>query len=38
MAGISPEQFETIAADAKANCPISKVLDTEITLTHSLNA
>ena len=25
-------KFEELAADAKANCPISKLLDTEITL------
>jgi osmotically inducible protein OsmC len=36
--GISPEQFEAIALDAKANCPVSKVLNAEVTLTHSLNA
>ena len=35
--GIDPVQFETIAADAKANCPVSKVLKAEITLTHRLN-
>eukprot|EP01037_Dinobryon_pediforme_P035243 gene35243-41552_t len=35
--GISPEQFETIALDAKENCPVSKVLNAEVTLTHSLN-
>ena len=35
--GISPEQFETIALDAKENCPVSKVLKAEVTLTHSLN-
>jgi len=28
---ISPEQFETAVADAKANCPISKLLNTNIT-------
>lgn len=38
VAGISPEQFETIALDAKQNCPVSKVLNAEVTLTHSLNA
>ena len=38
IADISPEQFEAIAAGAKANCPVSKVLNAEITLTHSLNA
>ena len=36
--GIDPAQFEEIAAGAKANCPVSKVLNAEITLTHSLNA
>lgn len=35
--GISTEQFEEIAGGAKANCPVSKVLNAEITLTHSLN-
>jgi len=29
--GISKEQFETAVADAKANCPISKLLNTNIT-------
>ncbi len=36
--GISAEEFERIAAEAKANCPVSKVLNAEITLNHSLNA
>ena len=36
--GIDGQQFERIAADAKANCPVSKVLNAEITLTHTLNA
>jgi len=36
--GIDPAQFEEIAAGAKVNCPVSKVLNAEITLTHSLNA
>ena len=35
--GIDPEDFARIAADAKANCPVSKVLNAEITLTHRLN-
>jgi osmotically inducible protein OsmC len=35
--GIAPEQFEEIAAGAKANCPVSKLLNAEITLTHRLN-
>ena len=37
IAGIDPAEFERIAADAKANCPVSKVLNAEITLTHTLN-
>jgi osmotically inducible protein OsmC len=36
--GIDSAQFDAIAADAKANCPVSKVLKAEITLTHRLNA
>ena len=35
--GIDPDQFASIAADAEKNCPISKVLNAEITLTHTLN-
>ena len=35
--GIDEDQFARIAADAKANCPVSKVLNAEITLTHTLN-
>ena len=34
--GISAEEFDRIAADAKANCPVSKVLNAEITLSHTL--
>ncbi|UZK64635.1 OsmC family protein [Sphingomonas sp. M1-B02] len=34
--GIAPDQFEALAAGAKANCPISKLLNAEITLTHTL--
>ena len=34
--GIEPARFEEIAADAKANCPISKLLKAEISLTHRL--
>ena len=30
--GISAEQFEECAADAKANCPISRSLNTQITM------
>ena len=35
--GIDPAEFERIAAEAKANCPISKLLTAEITLTHTLS-
>lgn len=34
--GISQAKFEECAADAKANCPISKLLNTEITMTSAL--
>lgn len=36
IAGCSAEQFAEIAADAKANCPISKSLSCEITLEATL--
>jgi osmotically inducible protein OsmC len=34
--GIDEARFASIAADAKANCPISKLLNAEITLEHRL--
>jgi len=34
--GIEADRFAAIAADAKANCPISKLLNCEITLEHTL--
>jgi len=34
--GIDAERFAAVAADAKANCPISKLLNAEITLEHRL--
>jgi osmotically inducible protein OsmC len=34
--GIDADKFAEIAADAKANCPVSKLLNAEITLTHTL--
>ena len=34
--GIEKAQFEKIAKDAKENCPISKLLNTEITLESEL--
>ncbi len=35
--GISKDQFDAVVADAKANCPISKLYNTTITCTASLN-
>ncbi len=35
--GIAPSDFAKAAAEAKANCPLSKLLNCEITLEHSLN-
>ena len=34
--GVSKEKFDACVADAKANCPISKLLNTNITLEASL--
>ncbi|WBH17204.1 OsmC family protein [Sphingomonas radiodurans] len=34
--GLAADEFERLAAEAKANCPVSKVLNAEITLTHLL--
>jgi lipoyl-dependent peroxiredoxin len=36
--GIEAERFAEIANEAKANCPISKLLNAEITLEHRLAA
>ncbi len=36
--GIDEAKFAEIAAGAKAGCPISKLLNAEITLDHTLNA
>jgi osmotically inducible protein OsmC len=36
--GIDKAKFEQIAADAKANCPISRLLNTKITLEAKLEA
>lgn len=35
--GISQEDFARIAEDAKKNCPVSKVLTANISLTHELS-
>ena len=34
--GITPEKFQECAADAKANCPVSKAYNMEILLTAAL--
>jgi osmotically inducible protein OsmC len=34
--GITPEKFQECAADAKANCPVSKAYNMEILLTATL--
>ncbi|MDQ7948142.1 MAG: OsmC family protein [Pedobacter sp.] len=34
--GLSQEKFDALVADAKANCPISKLLNTNITLEATL--
>lgn len=34
--GISPEKFQELAAKAKANCPVSRVLHAEISLAATL--
>lgn len=36
--GISKDKFDELVADAKANCPISKLYNTEITYTATLEA
>ena len=38
IADIDKSRFDELAADAKANCPISKLLDCEITLEASLQS
>jgi osmotically inducible protein OsmC len=35
--GIEPAKFEELAQAAKAGCPVSKLLNAEITLEHRLN-
>jgi osmotically inducible protein OsmC len=36
--GASPQAFEAAAASAKSNCPVSKLLKAEITMTAKLEA
>lgn len=38
IAGISESDFARIADEAKANCPISRVLNCEVTLKHALES
>lgn len=35
--GIDPSEFASIAEEAKATCPVSKLLNAAITLTHRLD-
>jgi lipoyl-dependent peroxiredoxin len=35
--GVSTEQFDALAKGAEANCPVSRLLDAEITLEYTLN-
>lgn len=35
--GIDPAEFARIAEEAKKGCPVSKLLNAEVTLEHSLN-
>ena len=36
--GITPEAFQSAASSAKANCPVSRVLKADISMTASLEA
>ena len=36
--GVSPEKFNEIAADAKANCPVSRLLNAKISLNAKLES
>ena len=38
LPGIDAQRFAAIAEEAKANCPISKLFNAEMTLEHSLGA
>ena len=37
LPGIDPDRFAALAQEAKANCPISKLLNAEMTLEHRLD-
>ena len=36
--GISEEKFAELVADAEKNCPVSKLLDTDISVEYTLNS
>lgn len=36
--GIDPAKFDELVKDAEANCPISKLLNTKISVSYTLNA
>ena len=38
VAGVSEEKFDELVNDAKQNCPVSKLLNTEISLDATLNS
>jgi lipoyl-dependent peroxiredoxin len=37
VAGVSPEKFAELVADAEQNCPISKLLNTKIVVEYTLD-
>lgn len=37
ISGIQPDEFERIAQEAKSGCPVSKLMNAEISLTHQLS-
>ena len=36
--GIDPAKFDELVKDAEANCPISRLLNTKISVSYTLNA
>ncbi|MDR6156546.1 osmotically inducible protein OsmC [Chryseobacterium sp. SLBN-27] len=37
VSGIDPSKFDELVKDAEANCPVSKLLNTKITVNYTLN-
>ncbi|WP_228378868.1 OsmC family protein [Chryseobacterium hispalense] len=37
VSGIDPSKFDELVKDAEANCPVSKLLNTKITVDYTLN-